>query len=429
MKPLLSRRALLQATTSAGVVLSLTSLTSRAQATPTIAELVIDLASEPASLAPSLGYEVNAWSVTQSVFDALWEYDDDGNLVMVGAESLTWVDPLTLAIKLRPDQLFHDGTPVTSASIVASWQQAIATETGSSIAGNFGTITSIDTPDDLTATITLVAPSPWLPAQIAVWMLLIDPASADAVATSAKPNGSGPYIFQEWVSGDHISLVANPAYDNPGKGSPIAQKVTFRFVSEGATRVADLQSGTAQIVRTVPVDSIQAVRDSGQTVIEHPVSGVAFVRIATDTAPFNDVRVRRALNYAVDVDAIRNALLDGTGQRLPNLFVPGGLGFDAALAPYTYDPEQAKSLLADAGVSKLETSLAVTNSERKDVVEAIAGYLGDVGIKVTVDVQEVATFNAGWSDPTAAPLRFASWRPMFDPFNLLFLVFSKGGYL
>ena len=425
----LSRRTLLQATTLSATALGFTRLTTLAQATPTDSEIVIDLSSEPASLAPSRGYEANAWSVTNAVFDALWEYDNSGNLQMVAAQSATWTDDLTLEVKLRPDQTFHDGTPVTSAAIIASWQQVIAPETGSSIAGNFGTISAINAIDDLTAQILVTAPSPWLLAQIATWMPVINPATPGADDTSANPNGSGPFKFVEWVSGDHITLEANPDYNNPVKGVPIASRVTYRFVTEGATRVADLQSGTAQIIRSVPIDSIQTVEDAGLNAVIQPISGVAFVRIATDTAPFDDVRVRQALNYAVDVDAIRDALLAGTGRRLPNVFVPGGLGYDASLAPYSYDPEKAKSLLSDAGVEGLETTIDVTNSERKDLVEAIAAYLGDVGIRVTVNVQEVATFNAGWADPSASPLRFASWRPMFDPFNLLFLVFSATGYL
>ncbi len=95
----------------------MTSLTSLAQATPTIEELVIDLASEPASLAPALGYEANAWSITQSIYDAFWEYDDAGNLLMIGAESLTWTDPLTSIAAGQPMYNYTDPqTPVSGAT-------------------------------------------------------------------------------------------------------------------------------------------------------------------------------------------------------------------------------------------------------------------------------------------------------------------------
>jgi peptide/nickel transport system substrate-binding protein len=350
-------------------------------------------------------------------------------MVMVAAESLTQVDPITWELRLRSGVTFHDGRPLTVESLVASLRQIVDPETGSSIAGNFATIESIEAIEELEVRIVTSVPSPWLPAQIAVWMLCLPPDAGSAAETSENPIGTGPYQFVEWIRGERIVLAANPNYDNPVKGRPIAERVAFRFVGEASTRVADLQSGTAHIVRGVPPDQIEQVTDSGAQVLDVPLSGVAFVRIATDTPPFDDVRVRQAINYAVDVDAIRDALLAGTGRRLPNLFVPGGLGYDEALAPYSYDPDMARSLLAEAGVSELSFRLAATTTERKDVVEAIAAYLTEVGIETTVEVQEIATFNGEWADPNAAPLRFATWRPMFDPFNLLNLVANDTGFL
>jgi peptide/nickel transport system substrate-binding protein len=426
---MLNRRMLLQATTLGLGSLALPRLTSLAQTPGPVDEITIDLSSEPASLAPSQVYEVNGWSVVHSIFDAPFEYDANGQMVMVAAESLSQVDDTTFEIKLRPGITFHDGTALTSQSLVASYQQIVNPDTGSSIAGNFSTITAVDAVDDVTVRISLNAPSPWLPAQIAVWMLCLSPNATTASDTSEKPVGTGPYSFVEWKRGESITLAANPNYNNPAKGTPIANRVVFRFVTEAATRDADLQSGTAQIVRAVPPDQIKQVEDSGAQVMQVPLSCVAFVRIATDVKPFDDVRVRQAINYAVDVDAIREALLAGTGRRLPNLYVPGGMGYDESLAPYSYDPDKAKSLLSEAGVSGLSTTIAATNSERKDLVEAIAGYLSDAGIATTVEIQEVATFNGQWTDASAPPLRYATWRPMFDPFNLLNLVFSEKGFL
>jgi peptide/nickel transport system substrate-binding protein len=420
---------LLQATTLSVGGLVMAKLTTLAQDVAQIDELTIDLSAEPASLAPALVYEPNGWSVVHSIFDAPFEYDAEGNLVMVAAESLTQTSPLSYDIKLRLGITFHDGTPLTAESLVASHAQVTNPDTGSQIAGNFGTITGVRAVDDLTAEIALSVESPWLPAQIANWMLCLPANAGSAAALSEHPVGTGPYSFVEWRRGESITLEANPNYDNPAKGKPIAQRVVFRFVGEASTRVADLQSGTAQIVRSVPPDQIGQVEESGATVQQVPLSGVAFVRIATDTPPFDDVRIRQAINYAVDVDAIRDALLAGSGRRLPNVFVPGGLGYDPDLAPYQYDPERARALIAETGATGITCTIDVANTERKDVVEAIAAYLTDVGIETAVEAQEIATFNGGWADPQAGVLRFATWRPMFDPFNLLFLVFSQSGFL
>lgn len=429
----LSRRTLLRSTTAAMAGLSVASpLLTRAQTEP-VDELVIDLSSEPNSLDPVLTYTPDGWSIVHAIYDAPVQYDDRGNLQMLAAESLTFPDDLTVEIRLKPDQFFHDETPLTAHSIEIAYNHLIASD--SQIKGNFATISDVEIVDDLTALLRLSAPSPWLPAQIATWLLCLSPASITAGSLTDQPVGTGPYHFVSWERGSEIVLQTNPAYpaDSP-KGRPIAKTVRYRFVGDASTRVADLLSGSAGLIRGVPVDQVASVSGGGAQVVTQPLSGNAWVRIPTDIAPFSDPRVRLALNHAVDVEAIIEALLGGNGRRLANLFVPNGLGFDEALAPHAYDPDLARDLLAQAGVDAgFSTQLAYATSERKDVLEAIATMLGEVGVDIELVGQEDATFNGGWTDPEAPALRFATWRPMVDPFNLLNLVFSApsatGGYL
>ncbi|MFT4040743.1 MAG: ABC transporter substrate-binding protein, partial [Thermomicrobiales bacterium] len=105
-------------------------------------------------------------------------------------------------------------------------------------------------------------------------------------------------------------------------------------------------------------------------------------------------------------------------------------GFSADLAPHAYDPELAKSLLAEAGYPEgFQTTLAITSLDRMDLGQAVAGQLSAVGIQTEVQPVEVATFNSQWKDPEAAPLRMVSWRPVIDPFTLLNLLVSDKGYL
>jgi peptide/nickel transport system substrate-binding protein len=214
----------------------------------------------------------------------------------------------------------------------------------------------------------------------------------------------------------------------------VAAQVDYRFVADATTRVADLLSGTAGIVRGVPVDQIEAVESNGDQVLQEPISGCAFIRIPTDMEPFSDVRVRQAMNYAVDVQLVIDALLAGSGERLASFFVPNGLGYDPDLEPYPYDPERARALLAEAGYADgFDTAIDSTVTERSDIVDAIANQLTEVGIRTTVNRLELALFNSGdyWlgTDPAAAPLRFATWRPLFDPHTLLSLVVSNTGFL
>lgn len=432
----IDRRSLLRIAGLGGLAFATSSHVTRSVAAQTDAqlpeELVIDLASEPDSLDPALTYKIDGWSVIHSLYDSLFQYGTDGALEPLLAESLpTAIDAQTYEVKLRPGITFHNGEVLDAKAVAAAVNHIIDPDTGAQIAGQFAVISEVKEIDPLTVHFVLSQPAPWLWDQFAAWLTPLPPkhvAENDFVAT---PIGTGPYTFVEWKPGVSITLEANDGYfvDSP-KGRPIAKRVVFRFVTEGSTRVADLLAGTAHLIRSVPDDQVDAVNSDSTKVLPIAVSGCAFIRVPNDVAPFTDPRVRQALNYAVDVDAIRDALFGGNGQRLANLFVPGGLGFDANLAPYTYDPDRARELLKEAGFADgFETTLDHTVGERADLAEAIAGQLGEVGIKVTVQPQEDAAFNATWKDTNAAPLRMVTWRPLFDPYTLLSLVISNQGFL
>ncbi len=397
-----------------------------------IANLAIDLGVEPPTLDPATVYDADSWSVVHSIYDALVQYGPDGQLEPLLAESLAQTDPLTWEIELRQGVSFHNGEPFDASSVAFSVAHIQDPETGSQVAANFAVIEAVEEVDPHTVRLRLSSPAPWLPAQMAAWLAMLPPVYAADPANdfANNPVGTGPYRFDSWQRGAEVRLAANVDYfaESP-KGTPLAEAVRFRVAPEATTRVADLLSGTAQIVRGVPIDQVPAVEQTA-TVVVQPISGVAFVRVPTDVTPFDDVRVRQALNYAIDVDAIVAALLDGHGARLPNVFVEGGLGWEPDLKPYPYDPERARALLAEAGLAKgFETRMAYTTTEKEDLVAAIAGQLGDVGIQVALESVETATFNATWKDPESAPLRYLTWRPMFDPYTLLSLLVSSTGFL
>lgn len=443
--PLTRRRLVGTATGAAALTLIGRPLATTAQdatpATPLIASPVppdpgnvaIDLPIEPTTLDPALTYDANGWSVIHSLYDSLVGYDTDGTLRPLLAESWDVSDPLALTFRLRPDVTFHDGSPLTAADVVATVAHMQDPNTASQAAGNFAVVTATTAVDDLTVRLTLASPAPYLLAQIAAYLAIV-PASAltGGADLSAAPVGTGPYRFDGWDRGRELRLVANSDYASGSiKGWPLAETATFRFVNDPSTRVADLLSESAGIVRDVTVDDITTVGASDTaSIVVAPVSGLLFVRIATDTAPFDDPRVRRALNLAVDVDGIVAALVGGSGQRLATLLDPTSLGDDPSLSPYAYDPDRAIELLAEAGLGGgFETALEVTTSDSQVIAQAIAGQLAMVGITVTVSVVERAEFDATYADTAAAPLRMVTWTPMFDPYSLLGLVIASDGFL
>jgi len=432
----LTRRAMMQGLAGAGIaagtanLLSLPGLAQTPVAVDLVDEIVIDLSGTPESIDPALAYSARDWSIVHSIYDAPVGFAPDGTIQPLAAESFTAIDDHDFEMVLREGLTFHDGSPVTAAAISRSLQHI--RDSGSSVADLFAGITAIEEGDDgLTARITCAEPSPWLPAQVAVWMLLLPEGYTADVASSA-PVGSGPYRFESQEPGTSLTLVRNPDYTwGSLKGTPMAERVTYRYVPEVATRIADLSTDAADIIVEVPVDQQGAVEDGGATPVEVSIVGSAWIRIATDTPPFDKPEVRQAINYAIDVQAIGEALVSPEARRLATLYPDErALGFDPTLDPYVYDPDKARQLLADAGVGDgIDVDLEITSAARVDVAEAIAAQLGEVGIAVTVKVSEYTDFNATWKDTSAPVLRMATWAPLFDPHTLLGLVFASEGFL
>jgi len=392
-------------------------------------ELVIDLDGGPDNLDPALTYSPRDWSIAHSIYDALLHFDAEGKIVPLAAESFTTTDAKTFDVKLRSGLKFHDRSPVTTAAITRSIDHLRASD--SQIADLFRGITKVEEIDDLHARIISETAAAWLPSQIAVWLMLF-PEGMNDKTWSIAPVGSGPYKFESYDPGNRIVLSRNEEYTwGSPKGVPIADRVTYRFVPEAVTRVADLSTNAAQIIVSVPSDQRAAVTKAGAQSVVEPTLGTGFLRIATDTKPFDDPRVRQALNFALDVETIGKQLVAPESRRLASLFPdPRGVGFDPRLPVFPYDPDRARSLLAEAGVGNgFATTLQLVTTEQTAVVEAIAAQFGEVGIDVTIEQTELAAFNQGWPDVKGASLRYATWRPLYDPHSLLSLMFLSTGFL
>ena len=427
---IVSRRALVQAAALAASWAVLDRRPGLGQTPESLpGELVIDMAGGPDNLDPALARSVRDWSIVHSIYDSILDLGTDGSLVPLAAERFEILDDLTFEVTLRMGMTFHDGTPVLAEAIGRSITYVQQSE--GPAARNFQAIDRVEVMDDLTARIVTLQPAPWLPSQLAVWMVLF-PEAATPESFESAPVGSGPYRFVSRASGDHILLERNPEYlASSPKGQALAETVRFRFVPESTTRVADLATGTANLVDSVPQDQVQAVLDGGGEVIEAAVLGTSFLRVVNDIAPFDNPLVRRALNHAIDVETIGAALVSTDVRRLASLYPDErAIGFDPDLAPFAFDPERARELLAEAGLGEgFETRLQYTGGSVDDVMQAIAANLADVGVSVTIETTELATFNGSWQDPESAPLRFVTWRPVYDPHTLLSLMFASMGPL
>lgn len=423
---LVNRRALL----GAGLAASLIPAVGQArQGTPAVVEivdrLVIDLPAEPVNIHPAKAYSDLEWAMVHSIFDSLVGFDQDGNLLPVAAREFGLVDDTTWLVTLRDGMAFHDGKPVTSSAIVRGFD--LVSGSDSLVSDIFGVVESVEEVDDLTARITVSAPSPWLPAQMASWHVLV-PEDFDP----ARPVGSGPYRFDRWNVGAELVLNRYEDYQSSStKGQPIADSVMYHFVPDATTRISNVLTGASDIASFLPIDTLAAFEEGSASLRHSQVAGTWFIRIATDTAPFDDARVRQALNLALDLDAFVGVLVHEDSARLATLF-PGefAMGYDPDLVPYVYDPDAARALLEEAGYGDgLSVQLEAASDASPAVCEALIGQWAEVGIKAELVLSDLGTFNASWSDPEAPVLRMASWSPMFDPSTLLNLVWHSNGIL
>jgi peptide/nickel transport system substrate-binding protein len=391
--------------------------------------IVVDLDGTVDVFDPAQTYTTRGWSIVHSLYDALVDFAPDGSLTPLAAESFTTEDAITFDVVLREGMQFHDGTPVTTAAISRSIDHMRASE--SQVAVLIQVVDRVEELDERRARIVCSEPAAWLPSQLAVWQVLL-PESFTLESLEHAPIGSGPYQWGSHEPGNQVTLLRYAGYRWPSpKGQAIADELIFRFVPESSTRIADLSTGQADLAYRIPLEQETGITAAGGEIIVAEGVATAFVRIATDVAPFDDPRVRKALNHAVDVQTIARALEAESSQRLASFYPDErALGFDPELDPFPYDPERARELLAAAGYpGGFATAIEVSQAPRVMYAEAIAGQLAEVGIDAEIVVSEPGSFNAGWGDSEAPPLRYASWRPMFDPNTFLSLVIASDGFL
>lgn len=404
-------------------------LAAALQSTPAapdpVDHLVIDLPAEPVNINPAMAYSDLEWTIVHSIFDSLVGFDANGDLRPVAAETFERIDDVTWEVKLKPEMTFHDGSPVTSAAIIRGFD--LVNGSDSLVSDIFGIVESMYLMDQLTVQIKVSEPSPSFPAQMASWHVLIPEGF-----NPDQPIGSGPYRFEEWVVGEEISLMQFENYQpSATKGVPIADSVTYHFVPEDTTRVSNSISGASDIASFLPVDALSAFQGENTQLRHAEVAGTWFIRIADDTPPFDDVRVRQALNLALDLESFIGVLVHDGCQRLASLYPgPVALGFDPELSPYAYDPDAARALLEEAGYADgISVQLEAASDASVVVCEAIISQWASVGINAELVLSDLGAFNANWADPDAPALRMASWSPMFDPDTLLDLVWKSDGVL
>lgn len=322
----------------------------QAEASP---DLVLSAIIAPTTLDPAGSEWGNRAPFYEAVFDTLIRQSPDGELLPSIATEWVYDDAQTeLTLTIREGVEFTDGTPLDAAAVVANLERF---QSGTSPdAGYFAGVTSFDAPDATTVVITLGAPDPAMLNYLSRDAgLIASPASFDSADLATNPVGSGPYMLDagRTVTGTSYVYTANPDYWNPEE--VLYETLTINVLSDPTAALNAIKAGEANGVRLINNDSRDEIEAAGWTIETNELDFQGFLlldRAGTVSEPLGDVRVRQAINYAVDREGLLQALAKGYGTVTQQVFPESSAAYDPELdSYYEYDPEKAKELLAEAG--------------------------------------------------------------------------------
>ena len=307
----------------------------------------------------------------------------------------------TWRFHLREGVTFHDGSAFDAEdvahSIARTTGDKIVCEIGAKYFGGMELTTNIV--DANTIDITANPAQPILPLLMST--MTVVPAETAVDSFVSTPVGTGPYTFDEYNVGQNIALSANPNYWGD---QPTVQSANYVFRSDSAVRAAMVQTGEADIAPNI------ALQDATSDTMDYsyPNSETVYLRIDHDTAPLNDVRVRKALNLAVDREAFVGTILANGTLLATGMTPPSTIGYNTDLTPYAYDPEQAKALLAEAKADGVDVDQEITLIGRTgnfgnvlETMEALTAMFQDAGFNMKLEMYEVAEWENFYSKPFA----------------------------
>lgn len=346
---------------------------------------------------PNIGVTEITRMITGHMYDQIIELGDDATLKPMLAESWQAVDDLTWEFKLRSGVTFHDGTPFNSEVMKFTIERILNPDYNSLQRTYWVPVTEISTPDELTCIIKTETPMGVMPYVMALTTPVHPDVGMDPEGFPEVPIGTGPFKFVEWLIDDRVVMEANPDYWG---GPPLVQEAIFRTIPELSTRMSALEAGEVDIVLEIVPEDVERIEGrEGISVLNVETFRTSWLWMNASREPFTDVRVRQAIQHAINLDDIAESIIKGVGIKALAPVAPKVFGFNPNLPPYEYNPEKAKALLAEAGFPDGFATTAKGIGERGgytrfgDVAEVVIAYLAEVGIIVEPIVTDPATAN------------------------------------
>mgnify|MGYP001267068983 FL=1 len=374
--------------------------------------LINAMAGEPSNLIAMIAGDSASSAIAGNIFNSLLKYDENLNYVPDLAES--WEisnNQKTISFKLKKGLQWADGKPLTSADVLFTWKLITNPNTRTPYASDYQLVKKASTPDPLTFKVTYessYAPAldTWASLHILPKHILKDE-DINNTFFSRKPTGSSYYKLDEWISGQQVTLKAN---DKSVSGTPLIKKLISRIIPDTSSQFLELTADNIDVMNINPIQYqrvFPARKDLQQKIALYKElgNGYTYLGFNLKKAPFNDIRVRQALNYAIDKDEVIKGVLLGLGEAISSPYKPGTRWNNPNLSPYPYNPLKALKLLADAGYIKNNKGslmkngkplkfeiITNQNKQREMTAVLIQRRLQEIGVEVSIRVIEWASF-------------------------------------
>jgi peptide/nickel transport system substrate-binding protein len=394
-------------------------------------DFVIGYLGDATSLNPVVATDGQSYIAEWPIYDSLVELDDKlGVKPLLAASWEVSRDGLTYTFKLKKGVKWHDGKPFTARDVAFTFYSVLDPKVTTPHRGYFDALVGfpeltnkenpkkpeelaqkpIEVLDDHTVRFRLRYPYG------AFLAVLVNPRAGivpehilkgqdlNTAEFNRKPIGTGPFKFVEWKRGERIVLEANPDYHG---GRPALDRLIYRVIPDNVVLLQELRAGGVDFIERPPLTEVGKLKQTaGLKVLTADNTSYTYLGFRQDLAPFDDVRVRRALYHAIDVPAIVREVLQGYGAIANGQFPPGSWAYDPSVKPYAYDPNRAKALLAEAGWKPGPDGILVKDGKRlafslrhdqadqtvKDTTIIIQEFLKKVGVEATVEPLDWPTF-------------------------------------
>ena len=397
--------------------------------------LVVGSIGEPSTLIPLLASDSASHDVAGLVFNGLVRYDKE--LKLEGELAESWDisrDGLTITFHLRRGVKWHDGREFTSHDVLYTYRITIDPKTPTAYADAFKQVKKAEAPDDYTFRVTY--DRPFAPA-LESWGMSILPAhllegkDITKSALARRPVGTGPYIFKEWIAGQKLTLESNPDYY---EGRPYIGRYIYRIIPDNSTMYMELKAGGIDMMGISPVQYKRQTDTPEFKALfnkyRYPASAYTYLGYNLRHPLFSDRRVRQALTCAINKDEIVHGVLLGMGQVAHGPYKPGTWPFNPHIKDFEYNPERARSLLAEAGWRKKNDNGILVkngkpfqftvltnqgNDQRLKTAVIIQHRLKAMGIDVKIRVIEWASFLTQFIDKGNFEAVMLGWTIGQDP--------------